>query len=58
MKKIRPVKNTSYEWLISFIPEPISALKEKTVSVLKINSPKETVYGRGQKLSTPRKRII
>ena len=75
MKKIRPVKNTWYEQLISYIPEPIrksvddlkdkivnalkdkilNALEEKSVSLFKINTPKEIVYGKGQKLSKPRK---
>ena len=26
MKKIRPVKNTWYDWLINYIPEPIKKL--------------------------------
>ena len=70
MKKIRPVKNNWYKWLIIYSPEPITkcagrlkdrilnALEEKTVGLFKINAPKETVYGRGQKLSKPRKRLI
>ena len=39
MKKIRPIKNTWYDWLINYIPEPIrksvSALKDKTASLYK-----------------------
>ena len=39
MKKIKPVINTQYEWLISYISEPIrknvSGLKDKIVSALK-----------------------
>ena len=78
MKKIRSVINTQYEWLISYIPEPIrksvsglkdkivsalkdkilNALEEKMVSLFKKSTPKETVYGRVQKLNIPRKRII
>ena len=65
MKKIKPVKNTWYQWLICYILEPIrksvhglkdkivSALKneilnalKKSVSLFRINTPKETVYGR------------
>ena len=65
MKKIKPVKNTWHQWLISYILEPIrksvhglkdqivSALKneilnalKKTVSLFKINTPKETACGR------------
>ena len=43
MKKIRPVKNTSYDQLISFIPEPIRksvcGFKDKVISLFKtINS--------------------
>ena len=77
MKEKNVVKNTWYEWLISYITEHkksvgclkdsiVSALKDKNINVLekktksflKINTPKETVYGRGQKLRKPRKRII
>ena len=36
MKKIRPIKNTWYDWLINCIPEPtrksVSALKDKVTS--------------------------
>ena len=70
IKKIRPVKNNWHEWLISYIPESIrkcagrlkdrilNALEDKTVGLFKINTPKETLYGRGQKLSKSRKRLI
>ena len=55
MKKMRPVKNTWYDWLISCITKPIRksvcGLKDKIVSLFKINMPKETVYQSGQKLS-------
>ena len=54
MKKIRPIKNTWYDWLISCIPKPI----RKSVSVFKTNTPEKTVYGRGHKLSKPRKPFI
>ena len=66
MKEKNAVKNTWYEWLISYITEHkksvsclkdriVSALKDKNLNVLeektksffKINTPKETVYGRG-----------
>ena len=44
MKKIRPVKNTSYDWLINFIPEPIRksvcGFKDKVISFFKKNKPK------------------
>ena len=49
-------------WLINYIPKPIrksvSVLKDKFVSIFKTNTPKQTVYGRGQKLSKPSKQII
>ena len=31
MKKLRPIKNTWYDWLINYVPKPI----RKSVSVLK-----------------------
>ena len=41
MKKIRPIKNTWYDWLINYIPEPtrksVSALKDKVTSQLRLN---------------------
>ena len=59
-KKIRPIKNTSYDWLISYIPEPIrksvSGFKDKVISLFKTNTPTQTVYGRGKKLSKPKKK--
>ena len=49
MKKIRPVKNTWYDWLINYIPEPkrksVGGFKDKIVSLFKTNAPKQTVYG-------------
>ena len=73
MKKIRPIKNTWYDWVINFIPKPIrksvSVLKGKVLNlykkktpeqtVLETNTPeKQTVYRRGKKLSKPRKQNI
>ena len=62
MKKIRPIKNTWCDWLINCIPKPIRksaiVLKDKFISLFKTNTPKQTVYGRGQKLSKPRKQNI
>ena len=62
MKKIRPIKNTWYDWLINYIPEPIiksaSGFKGKIVSLFKRNTPKQTVYGRGKKLSKPKTQDI
>ena len=60
MKKIRPVKNIWYDWLINYIPAPIKksvgGFKDKVVSLFKTNTPKQTVCGTGKKLS--KKRII
>ena len=47
MKKIRPIKNTWYDWLINSIPEIV-------ISLFKTNTPKETVHERGKKLSKPK----
>ena len=47
MKKIRPIKNTRYDWLINYIPEIV-------ISLFKTNTPKETVHERGKKLSKPK----
>ena len=59
MKKIRPIKNTCYDWLINYIPKPmrksVSVLKDKFI---KTNTPKQTAYGRVPKLSKPRKQNI
>ena len=44
MKKIRSIKNTWYDWLINYIPEPIrksvGGFKDKIVSLFKTNTPK------------------
>ena len=44
MKKIRPIKNTSYDWLIDYIPEPIiksvGDFKNKIVSLFETNTRK------------------
>ena len=58
LKKIRPIKNTCYDWLIDYFPEPIrksvGGSKDKIVSLFKTNTPKQTVYGRRKKLSKPK----
>ena len=50
MKKIRPIRNTWY--VIHYIPEPIAKIvfgfKDKVISLLKTNTPKQTMYGRGK----------
>ena len=62
MKKIRPIKKTWYGWLFNCIPKPArksaSVLKDIFISIFKTNTPKQTVYGRGQKLNKPRKQIV
>ena len=54
MKKIKPIKNAVYDWLINYINEPITksvcAFKEKIISLFKTNTPKQTVYERETKL--------
>ena len=46
MKKIRPIKNTLYDWLIDYIPDPIrksvGGFKDKTVSLWERKETKET----------------
>ena len=58
LKKIRSIKNTWYDWLISYVPESIrksvSGFKDKIVSLFKTSTPKQAVYGRGKKLSKPK----
>ena len=58
MKKIKPVKNTWYDWLINYFPEPIrksvDGFKDKIVGLFKTNTHKQTVHGRGKKLSKPK----
>ena len=55
MKRIRPIKNTWHDWLINYIPEPIrksiDGFKDKVISFCLTNTPKQTVHGRGKKLS-------
>ena len=62
MKKIRPVERTWYDWLINYIPKPIrknvGGFKDKIISLFKTGIPKGTVYGRGKKISKPRKQNI
>ena len=55
MKKIRPVKNTWYDWLINYISELIrkrvGGFKDRFFILFKTNTPKQMVHGRGKKLS-------
>ena len=53
MKKIKPVKNTWYDWLINYTVEPtrksIVGFKDNVISLFKTNTPKQAMYGRGKK---------
>ena len=55
MEKIRTLKNTWYDWLINYIPEPITKIvgrfKDEIVSLFSTNTPKQTMYARRKKLS-------
>ena len=59
MKKIRPIKKIWYAWLINYIPQPIiksvGGFMNKIVSLVKTNTPKQAMYGRGKKLSKLKK---
>ena len=48
--------------MVDYIPKPVrksvSVLKDKFISLFKTNTPEQNVYGRGQKLSKPRKQNI
>ena len=52
MKKIRPIKNTWYNWLINYVSEPIrksvDGFGDKFISLFKINTSKQTGCGRGK----------
>ena len=52
---MKPVENIWCDQLINYVPEPIrksvGRFKDKIVSFLKTNTPKQTIYGRGKKLS-------
>ena len=62
IKKISPIKNPWYDWLINYIPEPIRKIiggfKDKIESLFTINTPKQTVYRTGNKLSKPKSQNI
>ena len=62
IKKIRSTKNTWYDCLINYIPEPIrksvGGFKDKILSLFKTNTPKQTVYGRRKKPSKPKTQNI
>ena len=57
MKEIRPIKNTWYDWIINSEPvrKSVGGFKDKIISLFKTNTPKQTVHGRGKKLSKKKK---
>ena len=49
-KKIRSTKNTWYDCLINYIPEPVvSGFKDKPVNLFNTNTPKQTIRARERK---------
>ena len=50
MKKIKPIKNTWYDWLINYIPEPITKVvgrfKDKIVNLFNTDTLKQPIYER------------
>ena len=58
MKKTRSIKNTWGDWLINYIPEPVTkdvgGFKDKVVRLFNTSTSKPTVYGGGKKLSKPK----
>ena len=51
MKKIRPIKNTWYDWLINYILEAIrKSVGSSKNRLFKTKISKQTAYGRGKKL--------
>ena len=62
MKKIKPIKSTWYNWLINYVPESIRKIvggfKDKIVSFFKRNTTKQTMFGRGKKLSSQKHKTI
>ena len=59
MKKMRPIKNSWYDWLINYIPEPIAKIvggfKDKIVSLFITNTPKKSVYKKKMKKKKKKK---
>ena len=59
MKKMRPIKNSWYDWLINYIPEPIAKIvggfKDKIVSLFITNTPKKSVYKKKMKKKQKKK---
>ena len=56
-KKVKPVKNTFYNWLINYIPKSIRKSAggfEDEIVKFKTNTPKQNVHETGMKLSKPK----
>ena len=62
MRKIIPIKNTWYDWLINYIPEPIRKIvggfKDTVISLFKTNIPKPKIDRGGEKLKKNLKKKI
>ena len=62
MKNIRTIKNISYDCFIDYIPkcliQGVSDFKDKIISIFNTNTPKQTLHGRGKKLSKPKKQNV
>ena len=60
MKKMRPIKNSWYDRLINYIPEPIAKIvggfKDKIVSLFITNTPKKSVYKKKNEKKTKKKK--
>ena len=61
-KKVRPIKNIWYDWLINYIPEPITKVvgrfKDKIVNLFNTDTLKQPIYERGKKLMKSRNLVI
>ena len=55
-------KNIWYDWLINYIPEPIrksvGGFKDVIEYLFKTNEPRQTVSGKGKKLSKPKTKNV
>ena len=55
-KKVSPVKNTWYDWLVNYIPKPmrksVGVFKDKIVSLFKINPYRQTLWERKETKQT------
>ena len=62
LKKIKSIKNTWYDWFISYIPESIrksvGCFNGKIFSLFETNTHEQTVHGRGKKWSKPKTQNI